>query len=102
MARHSATSSVPLILRLERHTGVRDGIQAQRGRDITAGHHRVLQGFLRGLMDQLGQGMPLIDPPGDGASQWIKHDAEQPDRHLPDSACSGSDASCRVGLAIRC
>ena len=24
-------------------------------------------------------------PPGDDASQWIQHDAEQPDRHLPGS-----------------
>jgi len=41
-------------------------------------------------------------PPGDGASQSIQHDAEQPDRHLPGSAWSGSDASSRVGLAIQC
>jgi len=41
-------------------------------------------------------------PPGDDASQWIQHDAEQPDKHLPGSACSGSDASDRTGLAIRC
>jgi len=41
-------------------------------------------------------------PQGDGASQWIPHDSEKPDRHLPGSACSGSGASCRVGLAIRC
>jgi len=41
-------------------------------------------------------------PQGDGASQLIQHDAEQPDRHPPGSAWSGSDASCRVGLAIRC
>ena len=41
-------------------------------------------------------------PPGDGASQWIQHDAEQPDRHPPGSACSGSDAIDRTGLGIRC
>ena len=46
--------------------------------------------------------MLLIDLQGDGACQWIQHDAEQPDRHQPGSACSGSGASCRAGLAIRC
>jgi len=39
---------------------------------------------------------------GDGASQWIQHDAEQPDRHPLGSAWSRSDASCRVGFAIQC
>ena len=38
----------------------------------------------------------------DGAFLLIQHDAEQPDKHPPGSACSGSDASFRVGLAIRC
>jgi len=42
------------------------------------------------------------DPHGDDASQWIQHDAERPDKHLPGSACSGSDASDRTGLGIRC
>jgi len=42
--------------------------------------------------------LPLCD----GASQCNQQDAEQPDRHPPGSACSGSDASCRAGLAIRC
>ncbi len=32
-------------------------------------------------------------PQGDGASQWIQHDAERPDRHLPGSDWSGSDAA---------
>jgi len=41
-------------------------------------------------------------PPGGGTSQSIQHDAEQPDRHPPGSAWSGSYDSCRVGLAIRC
>ena len=40
--------------------------------------------------------------PGDGASQWIQHDSEQPDKHPPGSDWSGIDASCRVGLAIQC
>jgi hypothetical protein len=51
-----------------------------------------------------GQSHPVSvqrHPPGDGASQWIQHDAEQPDKHPPGSAWSGSDASFRVGLAIR-
>ncbi len=52
-------------------------------------------------MDQSVQGVPLIDRPVDGASQWIQHDAEQPDRHLPVSASSGSDANDRTGLATR-
>jgi len=39
-------------------------------------------------MDQSDQAVPLIDRPGDGASQWIQHDAEQPDRHPPGSAWS--------------
>jgi hypothetical protein len=29
------------------------------------------------------------------------HAAEQADRYLPDSACSGSDANDRTGLAIQ-
>jgi len=37
-----------------------------------------------------------------GAFLLIPRDAEQPDRHPPGSACSGSDASCRFGLAIQC
>jgi hypothetical protein len=41
-------------------------------------------------------------PPGDGASQLIQHYAAQLNRHLPGSAFSGSDASDRTGLAIRC
>ena len=41
-------------------------------------------------------------PPGDGAFLLIQHDAEQPDKHPPGSACSGSDANDRTGLAIRC
>jgi len=32
-------------------------------------------------------------PQGDGASQWIQHDAEQPDRHPPVSTWSRSDAN---------
>jgi len=42
------------------------------------------------------------DPQGDGASQWIQHDAELPDRHLPGSAWSGSDANDRPSFAIQC
>ena len=41
-------------------------------------------------------------PPGGGAFLLIQHDVEQPDRHLPGSACSGSAFSCRFGLAIQC
>ena len=41
-------------------------------------------------------------PPGGGAFLLIQHDLEQPDRHLPGSACSGSAFSCRFGLAIQC
>ena len=55
-----------------------------------------------GLMGLGGLGGSLIHLPGDGAFLLIQHDAEQPDRHPPRSACSGSDASCRFGLAIRC
>jgi len=40
-------------------------------------------------------------PQGDGAFQWIQHDAEQLDRHPPGSAWSGSDANDRTGHAIR-
>ncbi len=36
-----------------------------------------------------------------GAFSLTQHDAEQPDRHPPGSTWSGSDASCRVGLAIQ-
>ena len=49
-----------------------------------------------------GLGGSLIHLPGDGAFLLIQHDAEQPDRHPPGSACSDSDASCRFGLAIEC
>ena len=41
-------------------------------------------------------------PPGDGAFLLIPRDVEQPDKHPPGSACSGSDANDRTGLAIRC
>ena len=41
-------------------------------------------------------------PPGGGAFLLIQHDAEQPDRHLPSSACSDSATSGRFGLAIQC
>ena len=41
-------------------------------------------------------------PQGDGASQWSQYDAEQPDKHPPGSASSGSAASCRAGLATQC
>ena len=41
-------------------------------------------------------------PLGDAFSQLIQHDAEQPDKHPPGFAWFGSDASRRVGLAIRC
>ena len=41
-------------------------------------------------------------PPGGGAFLLIQHDAEQPDKHPPGSACSGSDANDQTGLAIRC
>ena len=44
----------------------------------------------------------LIHLPGGDASQWIQHDAEQPYKHLPGSACSGSGANDRTGLAIQC
>jgi hypothetical protein len=40
-------------------------------------------------------------PQGGGAFLLTQHDAEQPERHLPGSAWSGSDASCRVGLTIQ-
>jgi len=53
-------------------------------------------------MDQSDQAMPLIDRPGDGAFQWIQHDAEQLDKHPPGSALFGSAANDRTGLAIRC
>ena len=49
-----------------------------------------------------GLGGSLIHLPDDGAFLLIQHDAEQPDKHPLGSACSGSDASCRVGLAIQC
>ena len=45
-------------------------------------------------MGPAGPEVPLIDPPDDGASHWIQHDAEQPDRHPPGSAWSGSDEFC--------
>lgn len=38
----------------------------------------------------------------DDASPLIEHDDEQPDKHPIHSAYSGSDASCRAGLAIQC
>ena len=40
--------------------------------------------------------------PGDGVSLLRMLGDLQPDKHPPGSAWSGSDASCRVGLAIRC
>ena len=40
-------------------------------------------------------------PPGDGASQVIQHDAEQPGKHLPGSSWSGSDASYYFSLGIQ-
>ena len=55
--------------------------------------------FLRVLLDLTSA---HHHPLGDGAFLLIQHDAEQPDRHPPGFACSGSDASCRVDLAIRC
>ena len=55
-----------------------------------------------GLMGLGGLGGSLIHLPGDGAFLLIPHDAEQPDRHPLGSAWSGSDASCRFGLAIGC
>jgi hypothetical protein len=36
------------------------------------------------------------------SSRLVHHDALQTDRHPPGSVCSGSDASCRAGFAIRC
>ena len=39
---------------------------------------------------------------GDATLLWTQHDAEQPDRHLPDFACADGAASCRVDLAIQC
>ena len=41
-------------------------------------------------------------PQGGGAYRMIQHDAEQPDRHPLGSACSGSAAIDRIGLAIQC
>ena len=41
------------------------------------------------------------DQQGGGAFLLGQHDAERPDRHPPGSVWSGSDASFRVGLAIR-
>ena len=52
-----------------------------------------------GLKGLGGLGGSLIHLPGGGASLLIGHDAEQPDRHPPGSVWSGSDASCRFGLA---
>ena len=53
----------------------------------------------------MGAASPASDhhhPPGGGAFLLIQHDAEQPDRHLPDFTCSDSAFSCRFGLAIQC
>ena len=53
----------------------------------------------------MGAASPASDhhhPPGGGAFLLIQHDAEQPDRHLPDFTCSDSASSGRFGLAIQC
>ena len=53
------------------------------------------------LPSPLIQLCPRVFPahlPGGDAPQLIGHDAEQPDKHLPGSACSGSDAIDRTGL----
>jgi hypothetical protein len=46
--------------------------------------------------------MCYFHPLSDGASQWIQHDAEQLDRHLPGFAWFGSDANDRTGLGTQC
>jgi len=80
---------------------VNGGIQQPQAKVTTARHHGALLAFLLGLMDQGDQGVVREHPPGDGAFLLIQHDAEQPDKHPPGSACSDSDASCRFGLGIR-
>ena len=40
--------------------------------------------MVRGLVDPAST---LRHPPGDGAYQWLRYDAEQPDRHPSGSAC---------------
>ena len=43
-----------------------------------------------------------LHPPVGDVFLLIQHDAEQPDKHPPGFACSGSDAIYLVGPAIQC
>ena len=78
---------------------MRDGIQAQRGRDITAGHHSVLQVSLRGLMGPANPEVPLIDPPGGVAYLCFVPVAGQFGRHQRHCASPGIAAICRTDPA---
>jgi len=50
---------------------------------------------------QLNPSSAHCHQPGGSVSLLIPRDAEQPDKHPPGFACSGSDASCRFDLGIQ-
>ena len=76
--------------------GYNDGTQLQ----VTTERYRHLYGVF--IMDQSSPEVLLIDPPVGDACLWIVPVVEQPDKHPPRSAWSGSDASDRIDLATQC